>query len=150
MIYIGILYVREYNIEEMNKVIIKSLHPKAMVKYVGEGGDNLEDKQDILELMTQIDKKFKLKAKASALKRKTNQKEQHSNHSKEKSSNNSSKKGGKNPCRKHDDEHEWKDCPDYKPPNKVKEKFKKGDGKAIKKDLHSTTNKAIIVKMPTV
>ncbi|KAL3806193.1 hypothetical protein ACHAXA_010840 [Cyclostephanos tholiformis] len=91
-----------------------------MVKYVGEGGDDLEDRADILELMTQIDNKFKLKAEAAALERKANPKE-HSNHSKgkEKSSGGGSKSRGKNPCRKHDGAHEWKDCPDYRPPNKT-------------------------------
>jgi hypothetical protein len=43
-----------------------------LIKYIGEGGDNLEDKQDILELMMQIDNKFRLKAEAVALKKKTN------------------------------------------------------------------------------
>ena len=78
--YLGI-YAREYTIEEMNKVIVESLPPKAMVKYVGEGGDDLEDEDDILELMQTIDNKFKLKAEAAALERKSNPKE-HSNHSK--------------------------------------------------------------------
>jgi hypothetical protein len=39
---------RKYSIEELNKFIIECLPPKAMVKYVGEGSDDLEDKHDIL------------------------------------------------------------------------------------------------------
>jgi hypothetical protein len=115
------IYAREYTIEEMNKVIVESLPPKAMVKFVGEGGDDLEDEDDILELMQTIDNNFKLKAEAAALEQKANPKG-HSNHlkGKEKSSDGGSKSGGKNPCRKHDGAHEWKDCPDYKPPNKAK------------------------------
>ena len=138
LLYLGI-YAQEYTIEETNKVIVKSLPPKVMVKYFGEGGDDLEDEDDILELMQTIENKFKLKAEAAALELKANPKE-HSNHSKgkEKSSDGCSKSGGKNPCRKHDGAHEWKDCPNYKPPNKAKE------------DLHSTTNKTIVIKMPTV
>ena len=83
IVYLGI-YAQKYTIKEMNKIFVKSLPPKAMVKYVSKGGDNLEDKHDILELMMQINNNFKLKAEAAVLERKANLKDQHSNHPKEK------------------------------------------------------------------
>jgi hypothetical protein len=46
IIYLSI-YAHKYSIKEMNKIIVKSLSPKAMCKYVGEGGDDLVDKSDI-------------------------------------------------------------------------------------------------------
>ena len=66
------IYAHEYSIEELNKIIVESLLLKAMVNYIGEGSNNLEDKQNILELITQIDNKFKLKAEAAGFKKKAN------------------------------------------------------------------------------
>ena len=60
------IHAHEYSIKELNKIIVKSLSPKAMCRYVGEGGDNLENKSNILELMSLIKTKMKLKAEAAA------------------------------------------------------------------------------------
>jgi hypothetical protein len=54
---------REYTIEELNKIITKSLPPKAYGKYCGDGGDDLDDEDEILELLSMIDTKLDLKAK---------------------------------------------------------------------------------------
>jgi hypothetical protein len=40
--YLGI-FAHKYNIKELNKIIVKSLLPKAMYKYCGGSGDDLED-----------------------------------------------------------------------------------------------------------
>ena len=58
--YLGI-YGEEYSLTELNKIIVKSLPLMAQRKYLEEGGDDLEDQADILEMMTQLDKKFRLK-----------------------------------------------------------------------------------------
>jgi hypothetical protein len=110
-----------------------------MVKYVAEGSDDLEDKQDILELMMQIKNKFRLKAEAVALEKKANPKHNHSgkNLNKEKGESKGEQKK-KNPCRKHDGWYEYKDCPDHKDNKDCKPKSKHLIEKGIKKDLHST------------
>jgi hypothetical protein len=52
------LQAKSYDIGDLNKIIIKSLSPKAMGKYVGEEGDNLDDVSDILNMMSIIDTKL--------------------------------------------------------------------------------------------
>ena len=144
--YLGI-YATEYSTIELNKIIVKSLPAMAKRKYLVDGGDDLEDQADILELMTQLDTKFRLKKEFAELEKQSlNNKQGKSNQS----SNNGNNKGGNgngngkkssnsNPCRKHDGAHEWKDCPD----NKSNQNKSKGDKDAAKEkkskgDLHST------------
>jgi hypothetical protein len=67
-------FAREYTIEELNKVITKNLPPKAYGKYCGDGGDDLDDKDEILELLSMIDTKLDLKAEVAFLERKENPK----------------------------------------------------------------------------
>ncbi len=55
------LQAKTYNIRDLNKIIIKSLSLKAMCKYVGEEGDNLDDVNDILNMMSMIGTKLQLK-----------------------------------------------------------------------------------------
>ncbi len=59
--YLGI-GAKSFNTEDLNKIIVKSLSPKAMQKYVGDGGDDLNDITDILDLMSSIDLKLKFEA----------------------------------------------------------------------------------------
>lgn len=136
--YIGI-YARSYTIEELNKIIVKSLTPLAKRKYIELGGDDLDDQSDILELMTQLDTKFRLK-KQYALENEKAEKSHGSKHngnngkSNGANSGNKGDKKGPNPCRRHDGAHDYKDCPDNKA-NRNKDKDGKGDKK--KGDLHS-------------
>ena len=121
---------------------------------MGDGGDDLKDKADILEMILLIKNKMKLKAEAAALEQKANPKLDHDNQKFKKGKvklNVSKSKGFKNPCRKHDGTHDKKDCPDHKP-TKVKGGAKVDDN-STKKDLHSmqatnkTTKKTPIVRI---
>ena len=58
---------KSYGVEDLNKIIVKSLSPKAMLKYVGDGGDELDDLTDILDMMSTIDAKLALKKEVAAL-----------------------------------------------------------------------------------
>ena len=58
---------KAYDVEERNKIIVKRLSPKAMLKYVGDGGDELDDLTSILDMMTMIDAKLALKKEVAAL-----------------------------------------------------------------------------------
>ena len=58
--YLG-TYAHEYDIEGLNKVITASLPPKAYGKYCGDGGNDLDDKDEILDLLSIIDTKLALK-----------------------------------------------------------------------------------------
>ena len=126
----------------------------AQRKYLEEGGDDLEDPTDILELMMQLDKKFRLK-KEFADQEKQSSNNNNTNKSKSgqlsgNGKNNNQKKSG-NPCRKHDSAHEWKDCPDNKS-NHGKSKGDKDsakDNKKSKGDLHSTQSSAAPAKKLT-
>jgi hypothetical protein len=60
MPYLGI-YAQPYTTEELNMIIVKSLPAKAMKKYVGDGGNNLDNITNILDLMSLIDMKLQLK-----------------------------------------------------------------------------------------
>ena len=62
MSHLGI-HAHENFTKELNKIIVKSLSPKAMYKYVGEGGDDVEEKAENFELMLLIKNKMKLKRK---------------------------------------------------------------------------------------
>jgi hypothetical protein len=59
--YLGEL-ARELTVEELNKIITKSLPPKAYGKYCGDGGDDMDDEDEILDLLSSIDTKLDLKA----------------------------------------------------------------------------------------
>ena len=59
---------KSYDVEDVNKIIFKSLSPKAMLKYVRDSGDELDDLTDILDMMSMIDAKLALKKKVAALK----------------------------------------------------------------------------------
>ena len=114
----------------------------AQRKYLEEGGDDLEDQADIVEMMTQLDKKFRLKKEFAELERKNNN-HNSNNGGKSNQSNNNGNKGGEkkqssNPCRKHDSAHEWKDCPDNKSNSKSKGDKDAAKDKKPKGDLHSS------------
>jgi hypothetical protein len=57
--YLGI-GAKSYNAENLNKIIVKSLSPKAMQKYVEDGGDNLDDINNTLRshVINQLKAKF--------------------------------------------------------------------------------------------
>ena len=118
-------YARELTIEELNKVITKSLPPKAYGKYCGDGGDDMDDEDEILDLLSSIDTKLDLKAEVAFLKRKENNAKNINNSNGKSSDKNKGKQnnGGENgkskddkpkPCYKHDGEHDYRDCPDNK------------------------------------
>jgi len=139
--YLG-LQAKSYDIGDLNKIIVKSLSPKAMGKYVGEEGDELDDVSDILSLMSVIETKLQLKKEVKALEEEK-QRKQKSNQQ----SNDKGKKGGdakgeqkKNPCRKHDGAHDFRDCPDnpHRKGSSSKPASESNKEKSIKKDLHST------------
>jgi len=71
--YLGI-YAHEYDIEGLNKVITASLPPKAYRKYCRNGGDDLDDKDEILDLLSIIDTKLDLKEIVAILEKKPNPK----------------------------------------------------------------------------
>jgi hypothetical protein len=133
--YLG-TYVQQYTVKEMSKIIVKSLSPKAMQKYVGDGGDNLKDYSNIFELMSMIDTKLQLKQETAALKQQKNMKSNQQPNKGKPNNGNKSKGGSKNPCQMHNSAHEWKDCPNNKT-NKPKSESAKGK-KSMKMDLHST------------
>jgi hypothetical protein len=84
-----------------------------MCKYVGEGGDDLEDTNNILDLMSMIDTKLQLTKEMEALEKQQTKKS--NQQSKDKKSKNGESKGErKMPCRKHDGDHDRRDCPDNK------------------------------------
>ena len=151
-------FAREYTTEELNKIITKSLPPKAYGKYCGDGGDDLDDEDEILELLSMIDTKLDLKAEVAFLERKENPK---LNNSDRKSDGNKKGKqsnggeGGKSkedkakPCFKHDGKHDWRDCPDNKNRRPQSESKKEKD-KVPKKDLHSTKGSDESKKTPMV
>jgi len=72
------IHAHEYDIEGLNKVITASLPPKAYGKYCGDGGDNLEDKDEILALLSTIDPKLGLKEEVAILEKKANPKSDNS------------------------------------------------------------------------
>ena len=75
--YLGI-HAHEYNIEGLNKVITASLPPKAYGKYCGNGGDSLDDKDEILDLLSNVDTKLDLKEEVAILEKKANPKSDNS------------------------------------------------------------------------
>jgi hypothetical protein len=136
------LQAKSYDIGDLNRIIVKSLPPKAMGKYVGDVGDELDNVSDILDLMSTIETKLQLKKEIKALEEEK-QRKQKSNQQ----SNNKGKKSGeakgeqkKNPCRKHDGAHDFKDCPDnlHRKGSSSKPASESGKKKSVKKDLHST------------
>jgi hypothetical protein len=139
--YLGI-YGEEYLLTELNKIIVKSLPTMAQRKYLIEGGNDLEDQADILEMMTQLNKKFRLKKEFAELEKNNNN--NNNNNGKSNQSSNGNNKGGNggrkkstsNPCRKYDGAHEWKDCPDNKSNNKSKSDKDASKEKKSKGDLY--------------
>ena len=101
---------KSYDVEELNKIIVKSLSPKAMQKYAGDDGDELDDLTDILDMMTMIDTKLALKKEVAALEQQQQKsKGNQQSNNKGKSNNGGESKGDKKqPCRKHDGEHDWR------------------------------------------
>ena len=142
--YLG-TYAHEYDIEGLNKVITASLPPKAYGKYCGDGGDDLDNKDKILDLLSMIDTKLALKEEVAILERKANPKSDNSNRKSDKNKGGQSESKSKpNPCKKHDGAHDWKNCPDN-PYNKNKIKGEsngtKGESEGkmkAKKELYST------------
>jgi hypothetical protein len=138
-------YAHEYDIEGLNKVITVSLLPKAYEKYCGDGGDDLDNKDEILDLLSIIDTKLALKEEVAILERKANLKPDNSNRKSDKNKGGQSESKSKpNPCKKHDGAHDWKNCPDN-PYNKNKIKGEsngtkgESEGKTkAKRELHST------------
>ncbi len=119
---------KSYDAKNLNKIIVKSLSPKAMQKYVGDSGDNLDDITDILALMSIIDSKLSLKREVTALEQQQNKMKSGNQQSKDKAklTNGESKSKGerKMPCHKHDGEHDYRDCPDNKKSEAPKQKQK--------------------------
>ena len=157
--FLGI-YAQEYDIEGLNKVITASLLPKAYGKYCRDGGDDLDDKDKILDLLSIIDTKLALKEEVAILEKKANPKSDNSDRKSDKhkggQSNNESKLKP-NPCKKHDGAHDWKNCPD----NPYKKNGTKGESNGTKggsegkmkgkKELHSTqSTKQLTKKTPVV
>ncbi len=81
--YLGI-GAKLYDAKNLNKIIVKSLSPKAMQKYVGDGGDNLDDINNILDLMSLINSKLSLKREVVALEQQQNKMKSGNQQSKDK------------------------------------------------------------------
>ena len=138
------IYAQEYDIEWLNKVITACLPSKAYGKYCKDGGDNLDNKDEILDLLSIIDTKLDLKEEVAILEKKANPKPDNSNwkSDKHKGGQSNNKKSKPNPCKKHDGAHDWENCPDnpYKK-NGTKKNGTKGESEGKtkgKKELHST------------
>jgi len=138
--YLGI-YAHENDIEGLNKIITASLPPKAYEKYCGNVGEDLDNKDEILELLSIIDTKLDLKEEVAILEKKVNPKFDNSNRKSDKHKggqlNKDDTKSKPNPRKKHNGAHDWKNCPD----NPYKKNGIKGEpkgGTESKKDLHST------------
>ena len=71
--YLGI-YTHENDIEGLNKIITASLPPKAYKTYCGNVGEDLDNKDEILELLSIIDTKLDLKEEVVILEKKVNPK----------------------------------------------------------------------------
>ena len=63
---------KSFNTEDLNKIIVKSLSLKAMLKYVGDGSGDLDNITDILDLMSRIDSKLSLTREVAALEQQQN------------------------------------------------------------------------------
>jgi hypothetical protein len=109
------IYTHEQSIKELNKIIIESFPPKAMVKYIVHWRRRwwLRRQARYLELMMRIDNKFRLKAEAALLEKKANPKHDHSNKNSNKEKGESKgEQEKKHPCRKHNGKHKYRDCPE--------------------------------------
>jgi hypothetical protein len=144
--YLGI-GAKSYDADNLNKIIVKSLSPKAMKKYVGDGGDDLDDINNILDLMSLIDSKLSLKREVAALEQQQNKMKSKNQQSKDKGKSTNGELRGerKMPCRKHDGEHDWRDCPNNKN-RRPQSESKKEKEKSQKKDLHSTKGSNVTTK----
>ena len=103
--------VSKFSIREMAKRIIpKNLKTSANLKYYDKCGDNLRDKEDIIELCRRISTMLKREADAN----RDNREHRNSNRSRSNNTNSNDAREGRDaaPCRKHDGAHLWKDCPD--------------------------------------
>ena len=133
---------RMTTLHENQHIIVKSLPPLAMWKYIEGGGDDLKDQANILKFMTQLNTKFRLKKQfveqeKNASGNNNNGGKSNNQLGKNGSSGNGGKKKQFNPCRKHDGAHEWKDCPDNsnnkeKSQSKFKGEKEKGNKKSNK------------------
>jgi hypothetical protein len=95
-----------------------------------------------------IDTKLQLKKETAALEQQQ-QNEKSSNQQSNRKFTNGESKGGqqKNPCRKHDNAHKYKDCLDHKN-SQSKPSCKSSKEKVIEKDFHSTkANNSTIKKL---
>jgi hypothetical protein len=101
-------------IGDLNKIIVKSLSPKTMGKYVGEEGNDLDNVSDILNMMSIINTKLQPKKEVKALEEEKQWKQKSNQQSNNKGEKSGEAKGEqkKNLCRKHDGTHNFKDCPD--------------------------------------
>ena len=81
--YLGI-GAKSYDAKNLNKIIVKSLSPKAMQKYVGDGSVDLDDINNILDLMSLIDSKLSLKREVAALEQQQNKMKSGNQQSKDK------------------------------------------------------------------
>ncbi len=92
--------------------------------------------------MSIIETNLQLKKEVKALEEEKQQKQKSNQHSNNKGKKSGEAKGEqkKNPCRKHDGAHNFKDCPDnpHKKGSSNKPASKSGKEKSIKKDLHLT------------
>ena len=86
---------------------------------------------DILDMMSMIDAKLALKKEVAALE----QQQQKSKGSQQSNNKGKSNNGGESkwekrmPCRKHDGEHDWRDCPENKNRRPQSESKKEKDGR---------------------
>jgi hypothetical protein len=99
-----VIYGEEYLLIELNKIIVKSLSIMAQWKYLKEGSDDLKDQADILELMTQLDKKIRFKKEFVELEKKNNnntggKSNQSGNNGNNKGGNGNNNKPTSNSCR---------------------------------------------------
>jgi hypothetical protein len=87
-----------------------------MQKYVGDGGNDLDDITDILDLMLLINTKLQLKQETVALEQQQNRMKSgnQQSHNKGRPTNSKSRGEHKMPCKKHDGAHDYWDCPNIK------------------------------------
>jgi hypothetical protein len=106
--------INTFSVQEMAKRIIpKNLKTAANPKYYDKCGDNLRDKEEIIELCCRISTMLKREANASFDNRENHENRNNSRPRGDKAnSNHVTENRDAAPCRKHDGAHQWKDCPD--------------------------------------
>ncbi len=119
------------NKELIKKIIAWNLPGQIQIKFVSKGGDQETGLDKVKSLINacaktvEVQKEYK-KFKKSKNKDMSSKKKGDQNNSKEKAGKTNSKP---NPCRKHNGEHKWKDCPDNHKNQKTK---KSNDNKSSK------------------